>query len=231
MIETHAQQHEHDDRDRLLPVDEVARRLGVSTQTVVVHVRENGLRSLDGGELLAHGDRHTPLIRERELTRFIQEHIDTLRSASKSVVTDDLVQNTPVLVAYAFVMALADEDADTVWQASSCASREAFNTQKDLVKWWSQYLDIDTAPDPGVSSAMYPIGDAAIAVNYIADTPPSGGVIQRPTLIEANPLALVEDPDGWRVDQPLQARCADWKHLVAAAQPASSDPDDANGPT
>lgn len=215
----------------MLPVDEVARRLGVSTHTVVTHVLENGLRSLDRGELIAAGDRETPLIREREMTRFIKEQIAALESAAKPIVSNDLLKNTPVLTAYAFVMALQEGNHDTVWQASSAASQEAFGTPAALAKWWSDYLDIKNAPEPGIASAMYPIGEQAVAVKYIADTPPSGGVMQQATVVQANPLALIEDSDGWRVDQPLQERCGEWKHIIGGGQPDLAADDAAKGPT
>lgn len=204
----------------LLPVVEVARRLGVSNVTVAGHVLHGGLRALDQGELIAAGDFNTPLIREQEMERFTEDLAAALQSAPKPMVPDNPIESIPFLVGYAFVMALAEGDIEKVWEASSQASREAFETARELAAWWSDYLGIKQATEPGVASGLYPIADGAVALMYIADTPPSGGIVARGTVTYSNPLALVEDPDGWRVDQPMQARCKEWRHLAGGPQPS-----------
>jgi hypothetical protein len=214
--------------DPLMPVDEVARWLGVAPTTVASHVIESGMRSLDDGTLIAAGDRTTPLIRSREVRRFMREQLALMKGPRPQVPTN-VIENTPALTALAFVLALQDGDIERVWDVSSAASREASDSKEDLAAWWSEYLDIENAPDPGISSGIYSIGERALAVMYIADTVPSGGVLKRAAMVTANPLALVEEEDGWRVDQPLQARCKDWRHLVGALQSPSEAEGGASG--
>jgi hypothetical protein len=216
--------------DPLMPVDEVARWLGVSPVTITSYVVQGGLKSLDEGKMIAAGDRSTPLIRSREVRRYMKEQFEALKTAARPSISENLIENVPLLVAYTFVMALQDKDQKRVWDASSEASQQALVDAPSLFKWWSDYLDIERAAEPGVTSGIYSIGERAVAVMYVADTPPSGGIMQRPTMVIGNPLALVEDPDGWRVDQPLQARCREWKHLAGAPQPGRDSGAGASGP-
>lgn len=217
------------ERDPLRPVLEVARRLGLSTKNVAEFIGTEGMRSLDCGELIARGDFDTPLIREREITRFMQEHREALKEGARPVILESIVENTPFLVAFAFVMALEDGDINRVWEASSDASRDAFDGPKALTEWWRSYLDIANASRPGVASGLYPLGEHAVAVMYLPDTPASGGIVQGPTFLTGNPLAVVEQANGWRIDQPTQDD-QDWYELIVGRQRPESD-GAASGPT
>ena len=203
--------------------------MGVGTPTAVKYVAEMGLRSLDEGELIKAGRFDLPLIRRHELVRFASEIGERLPPAPESQTPVKLIENEAFLAAYHFVMSLQGANLDGVWNTASRASREALSTPEELTNWWSQYLGIATAPEPGVSSGVYPIDENSVAIKYIADTPPSGGFMRVGSVVEAIPLALVRDPEGWRIDQPMQERCAEWRHIVGGPQ-VGVDPGSANGP-
>lgn len=215
--------------DPLLSVVEVARLMGVGTPTAVKYVLEMGLRSLDEGELVKAGHLDVPLIRRRELMRFATDIGERLPPVPASQTPGNLIENEAFLAAYHFVMSLREGNLEGVWNTASRGSKEALGTPNDLANWWGQYLDIATASEPGVSSGVYPISDNAVAIKYMADTPPSGGFMKVGTVVEAIPLALVRDPEGWRLDQPMQKRCAEWRHIVGGPQ-LGDDPGSENGP-
>jgi hypothetical protein len=215
--------------DPLLSVVEVARLMGVGNPTAVKYVAQMGLRSLDEGDLIKAGRLDLPLIRRRELARFATETGEQLPPVPASETPAKLIQNEAFLAAYHFVMSLQEGNLEGVWNTASRASQEALNTPEELTSWWGQYLDISTASEPGVSSGVYPIDEDSVAIKYMADTPPSGGFMKVGTVVEAIPLALVRDPEGWRLDQPMQERCAEWRHIVGGPH-VGSDPGSANGP-
>ncbi len=215
--------------DQLLSVVEVARLMGVGMPTAVGYVMDMGLRSLDEGELIKAERLEVPLIRRSELDRFAEELKAELPPAPAPQAPANLVENEAFLAAYHFVMSLQAGDFDGVWNTASRASKEALESPKNLASWWSRYLDIANASEPGVASGVYSIDDETVAIKYMADTPASGGYMKVGTIVEATPLALVLDPEGWRLDQPTQERCAEWRHIVGGPQPEGGS-GSANGP-
>jgi hypothetical protein len=215
--------------DPLLSVVEVARLMGVGMPTAVRYVLGMGLRSLDEGELIKVERLDLPLIRRSELDRFAEELEAELPPVPASQTPANLVENEAFLAAYHFVMSLQEGNLEGVWNTSSRASKEALESPKNLARWWGQYLDIASASEPGVASGVYSIDDKTVAIKYMADTPASGGYMKVGTIVEAIPLALVHDPEGWRLDQPTQDRCAEWRHIVGGPQPEGGS-GSANGP-
>jgi hypothetical protein len=215
--------------DPLLSVVEVARLVGVGTPTAVSYVLEMGLRSLDEGELIKGQQLDLPLIRRSELARFTEELGEQLSTVPAPQTPASLIENEAFLAAYHFVMSLQEGNLEGVWETASRASKKALGDPKKLGAWWAQYLDIANATEPGVASGIYPIDDETVAIKYLADTPASGGFMKAGAIVNAIPLALVHDPEGWRLDQPTQERCADWRHVVGGPQPAGES-GSANGP-
>jgi hypothetical protein len=217
------------DPNPLLSVVEIARLMGVATPTAVNYVLKMGLRSLDEGELIRTKRFDLPLIRRSELARFVEDLGKQLPAVPAPQTPPNLIENEAFLAAYHFVMSLQEGNLEGVWNTASQASKEAMGDPKKLAKWWSQYLDISNASEPGVASGVYSINDEAVAIKYMADTPASGGFMKEGTIVEATPLALVHDPEGWRLDQPMQERCAEWGHIVGCPQP-EGESGLANGP-
>jgi hypothetical protein len=215
--------------DPLLSILEVARLAGVGTPTAIGYVVEMGLRSLDQGVFIRSGRLDLPVIRRSEFDRFVDQYEGSLPAEVAPFLPENMLDSEELLAAFYFVMSLQDGDLDGVWNTSSRASKEALGDPKTLANWWSQYLAIADASEPGVSSAVYLIGKEQVAIKYMADTPPSGGIMKGRAIVEANPIGLVLDPEGWRVDQPLQARCAEWRHLVGGPPPDEAS-GTANGP-
>jgi hypothetical protein len=202
--------------DPLLSLEQAAHLMQVSIETAGQSCRDGFIPSLDRGRLSARGIANVPVIRLSTILR-IQ------KLPAPSLVNNPEETHPAVQVVLRFQSALEHGDAHLVWELSSGASRVLAATEDDLLRQWSNVLDVPGVVAAGVATGVIAIeGTDAVCVRLIANPRPLTERIRTTTLVRmVHPLPLRLEPGGWRLDLPLFRRRLDWEPFVLGAPPAA----------
>jgi hypothetical protein len=187
--------------DPLLSASQVARTWGTGLDIVVSLVEGEALPSLDRGDLIRKGHLDIPLIR-RSWAEFLR---DDYEATGRVLPPPRGATVHPAFnTAFAVHAALAEGDAETLYDLSSLASRNERDAQTLLARW-NELNDGGYPDNSGVGSNIYSLHPLpAVAARVLADAPPVPRAVVKPTpatLLAVLPL-VSEDGD-WKVDLPL----------------------------
>ncbi len=206
--------------DELLSINEVARLWGTGLAAVLNSIQTGQLMSLDRGLLAAEARYDVPMIRRSwaEAPRQDSPGASRLLEAPAGEPSHPAAQ-----VAFDFHKALDLGDAAKLYDTSSAESR-GVGSREELLEAWRTVGGHLTQPNAGVGTAVYtlaPLG--AVAARVFADAPTLPRAVTRSTPASLiDPLPLVLEGAGWKVDLPLFERRQEWSHLLTSSLVDSS---------
>lgn len=189
--------------DPLMSAADVARLWGANPLVVASLVESQALPSLDRGELIGAGNLDVPVIR-----RSWAEYLRRSGPGNERVLSppSGATLHPAIPMALRVHTALAEHDADELFEISSQASRANTDPQS-LLSRWIAVLEGGFPEHSGVGSLAYSLAPlTAVGVRVFAHAPKVPRAVDKPTpALLLAVLPFLHENEEWHVDFPLFA--------------------------
>jgi hypothetical protein len=200
---------------KLVSIQDVALHWRTGVEAVRDLVSSGLIPSLDGGELARAGLTAVPCMREAWA-----ESARVSSPGSGRRIDDPWGDHLHPAAARAldFYNALSDGNAQSVWDMSSTASREAFQAEPLLLEAWRDLLGGALAAPAAITTGVYDLAPhSGVGIRLTLDAPLMPERIDVPTPMRmAGVIALVQERGSWFADITVAGADEDWSALLAS---------------